>query len=99
MSWASGDPPARGQPVGTDGEHEFREPHQVPRGQTLADKVERLFRTIYPRGRGPYSLEEVAEAIRRQGGPTISATYIWQLRRGLKDNPTKKHLEALAEFF
>ena len=35
----------------------------------------------------------------RGGGPTISATYIWQLRKGIRDNPTKKHLEALAGFF
>jgi len=65
----------------------------------LAHKVDRLFRTIHPAGRGEYSFEEVAEAIRRQGGPTISATYLWQLRRGLRDNPTKKHIEALADFF
>ncbi len=24
---------------------------------------------------------------------------MWQLRKGLRDNPTKKHLEALADFF
>ena len=33
------------------------------------------------------------------GGPTISSTYIWQLRTGKRDNPTKKHLEALAAYF
>ena len=31
--------------------------------------------------------------------PTISATYVWQLRKGLRDNPTKNHIEALAGFF
>ena len=66
---------------------------------TLAQKIDRLFRTVHPRDRGEYSFEEVAEAIRARGGPTISATYLWQLRKGLRDNPTKKHLEALAEFF
>jgi transcriptional regulator with XRE-family HTH domain len=30
---------------------------------------------------------------------TISAVYIWELRKGVKDNPTKKHMEALASFF
>lgn len=65
----------------------------------LARKIDHLFRTIHPGGRGEYSFEEVAEAIRQQGGPTISATYLWQLRRGLRDNPTKKHIEALADFF
>src|SRR5438270_311624 len=67
--------------------------------RTLAHKLERLFHTMHPKDRGEYSLEEVAEGIRQRGGPTISATYIWQLRKGLKDNPTKKHLEALADFF
>jgi transcriptional regulator with XRE-family HTH domain len=29
----------------------------------------------------------------------ISPTYVWQLRTGRRDNPTKKHLSALAAFF
>ncbi len=66
---------------------------------TLAEKLERLFATIHPAGRGPYSNEEVAAAIQEQNGPTISGTYIWLLRKGQRDNPTKKHLEALASFF
>ena len=41
----------------------------------------------------------MAAAIQEQGGPTISGTYIWLLRKGQRDNPTKKHLEALAGFF
>ncbi|PRY45155.1 helix-turn-helix domain-containing protein [Umezawaea tangerina] len=67
--------------------------------RTLAAKVDHLFRTVHPRTGGEYSFEEVAEAIRAKGGPTISATYLWQLRKGLRDNPTKRHLEALAGFF
>jgi transcriptional regulator with XRE-family HTH domain len=70
-----------------------------PLAPTLADKLTRLFSTVHPRGRPEYTSEEVADAIREQGGPTISATYIWQLRTGRRDNPTKKHLEALADFF
>jgi len=66
---------------------------------TLAEKLDRLFKTVHPSGAREYTHEEVAEAIRSRGGPTISATYIWQLRKGLKDNPTKRHLEALADFF
>lgn len=66
---------------------------------TLAAKIDRLFRALTgPRGR-QYSHRDVANAINGRGEPTISPTYIWQLRTGLKDNPTKKHLEALAEFF
>jgi transcriptional regulator with XRE-family HTH domain len=69
------------------------------RPRTLADKVNYLFQTVHPAGRGPYSNDEAATAIRDRGGPSISATYIWLLRKGERDNPTLKHLEALAEFF
>lgn len=68
-------------------------------GRTLAEKVDHLFRTVHPGSRDEYSFEEVASTIRGRGGPTISATYLWQLRKGIRDNPTKKHLEALADFF
>jgi transcriptional regulator with XRE-family HTH domain len=67
--------------------------------QTLADKLNHLFKTVHPAAAGPYSNEEVAVAIRDRGGPTISATYIWLLRKGQRDNPTLKHVEALAGFF
>lgn len=67
--------------------------------RTLAEKLDHLFRSVHPGGRGEYSFDEVARALRARGGPTISATYLWQLRKGLRDNPTKKHLEALANFF
>ncbi|GHE54031.1 helix-turn-helix domain-containing protein [Streptomyces cellulosae] len=81
-------------------EHENTPPApQEGSGATLADRLDRLFVTVHPKGRGPYSYEEVASGIRRQGGPTISASYIWQLRTGAKDNPTKRHLEALSTFF
>lgn len=67
--------------------------------RTLAEKLDHLFRTAHPPHRGEYSLHEAAEAILRRGGPTISANYLWLLRKGLRDNPTKKHLEALADLF
>lgn len=66
--------------------------------RSLADKVDLLFRTVRP-PKGEFSYQDVATSLQDGGGPTISATYIWQLRRGLRDNPTKKHLEALAQFF
>jgi transcriptional regulator with XRE-family HTH domain len=69
-----------------------------PRPLTLADKLNHLFATVCP-PRGEYTHEQVATAIEQAGGPTISATYVWQLRKGLRDNPTKHHLEALAAFF
>lgn len=67
-------------------------------GRTLAEKIDRLFATVRPEA-GEYTHEQVAAAIRDAGGPTISATYLWQLRKGVRDNPTKRHLEALSEFF
>jgi transcriptional regulator with XRE-family HTH domain len=73
---------------------------QTPRSRTLAEKLDQLFRTMHPRGRGEYTYREVAAGIRAQGGPRrMSATYLWQLRTGLKDNPSRRHLEALATFF
>ena len=68
------------------------------RPRTLAQKIDRLFQTMHPGDRGEYSYEEVAERIREQG-TQISASYIWMLRKGQQDNPSKKHLEALATFF
>jgi transcriptional regulator with XRE-family HTH domain len=73
------------------------EPSTPPR--TLAEKLQHLFASVRPAGRGEYSNHEVATAIEAAGGPTISATYIWQLRKGLRTNPTLNHLEALARFF
>jgi transcriptional regulator with XRE-family HTH domain len=66
---------------------------------TLAHRIDQLFRMVHPPQRGEFSHEEVATALREAGGATISAQYIWQLRKGVRDNPTKKHLEALAQFF
>jgi transcriptional regulator with XRE-family HTH domain len=64
----------------------------------LADRLNRLFAAVHPRGRGPYSNEEVARAVRAQGGD-ISKQYIAYLRKGERDNPRLHHLEALARFF
>ncbi|MDJ0344112.1 helix-turn-helix transcriptional regulator [Streptomyces sp. H10-C2] len=55
-------------------------------------------KTVHPPTRGPYSNEEVARAIRAQGGD-ISKQYIAYLRKGERDNPRMHHLEALARFF
>jgi len=67
-------------------------------GKSLAEKVDHLFATVRP-AKGEYSYEYVSTAIRATGGPTISAAYLWMLRKGQRDNPTMKHLEALASFF
>jgi transcriptional regulator with XRE-family HTH domain len=66
---------------------------------SLAEKVQQLFDVVRPPEGDEYTHEEVASALRAAGGPTISATYVWQLRKGIRDNPTKHHIEALADFF
>jgi transcriptional regulator with XRE-family HTH domain len=71
---------------------------QVPAPRTLAEKIDHLFTVVHP-AQGEYTHEQVAKAIEEAGGPTISATYLWQLRKGQRDNPTKRHLEALSSFF
>jgi transcriptional regulator with XRE-family HTH domain len=65
----------------------------------LAEKVHHLFDVVRSPEGDEYTHEEVASGLRTAGGPTISATYVWQLRKGLRDNPTKHHIEALADFF
>ncbi|MFJ6621729.1 helix-turn-helix domain-containing protein [Kitasatospora sp. NPDC091335] len=64
----------------------------------LGTRLNHLFATIHPRGRGPYSNDEVAKAIYLNGGD-ISKAYIAYLRKGTRNNPTLHHLEALATFF
>ncbi|WP_433887533.1 XRE family transcriptional regulator [Streptomyces sp. CA-111067] len=68
-------------------------------GTTLAEKIDALFRVVRRADREQYSHEEVARACREATGDSFSATYLWQLRTGRRDNPTKRHLEALAQFF
>ncbi|HEX4791249.1 MAG TPA: helix-turn-helix domain-containing protein [Actinospica sp.] len=68
-------------------------------GSSLAEKIDTLFQVVRRPNREQFSHEEVAKACRAATGETFSATYLWQLRTGRRDNPTKRHLEALAQFF
>jgi transcriptional regulator with XRE-family HTH domain len=74
-------------------------PAGTPGERTFAERLDHLFATVHPEGRRPYSLDEVAAAITDRGPEPISANYIWMLRKGIRDNPTKRHIEALADFF
>jgi len=69
-----------------------------PSLETLADRLDYLFRTVHPANRGPYSLREVAEAVTADG-EDISPQYIAFLKTGQRDNPTVKTITALAKFF
>jgi len=63
----------------------------------LAQRIDTLFKSVRPKGR-EYTYDEVAQGCEAAAG-TFSKTYVWQLRTGQRDNPTKRHLEALAAFF
>jgi hypothetical protein len=47
----------------------------------LAQRLNHLFATVHPLGRGPYTNEDVVSAIRGQGGD-IFKQYIAYLRKG-----------------
>ncbi|PIB12281.1 secondary metabolite protein [Streptomyces sp. HG99] len=70
-----------------------------PRAKKLSDRLNRLFEAVHPPDRGPYTNGEVAELMAERGLETVSDTYLWMLRTGRRDNPTMRHLEALASFF
>jgi transcriptional regulator with XRE-family HTH domain len=72
--------------------------------RALAEKINRLFETIHPPDRGPWSNQEVerwlAERAAVDGdGLTISANYLLLLRNGQRDNPTARSVQAMAKFF
>ncbi|MBF6332431.1 helix-turn-helix domain-containing protein [Nocardia transvalensis] len=68
------------------------------RGGGFARKLNYLFATVTSTEGREYSNEQVASAITADGVP-ISQSYIWQLRKGIKVNPTLRHVQALADFF
>lgn len=65
----------------------------------LSVKINRLFETMRKPSDPPLSNAAAAAAITAKTGVSISAAYLWQLRSGLKTNPTVAHLRAIAEFF
>lgn len=74
-------------------------PAPEPEPTSLAAKIDKLFQVVRKPNREQYSHDEVARACREATGESFSTTYLWQLRTGRRDNPTKRHLEALAQFF
>ncbi|GAB2720342.1 hypothetical protein GCM10027089_50400 [Nocardia thraciensis] len=65
----------------------------------LADKINRLFEVMHRPSEPQLSNAAAAEAITSATGTSISPAYLWQLRSGLKTNPTVAHLRAIAQFF
>ncbi len=65
---------------------------------TFAARLNRLFDTVYPPGRGPHTSAEVIAALRAEG-ITMSAPYLSQLRSGNRTNPSSATMAALANYF
>jgi transcriptional regulator with XRE-family HTH domain len=75
----------------------------------LAKTLTQLFELFpNPATKRPYTFEEAAEQINKRAVElpdderktrTISSTYIWQLTRGKRNNPTVGHLSSLADLF
>jgi transcriptional regulator with XRE-family HTH domain len=68
-------------------------------GETLAERLNFLFKQMRPRGRGEFTLEEVCTGMRERRGVKISPAYLSQLRKGTRANPSRQVVEALADFF
>lgn len=65
----------------------------------LSIKLNKLFEIMHKASQPPLSNAAAAEAITNKTGVSISAAYLWQLRNGMKTNPTVTHLRAIAQFF
>jgi transcriptional regulator with XRE-family HTH domain len=61
--------------------------------QTFADKLNYLFKVVRSPSGQEYSNNAVAAAV------GVSGTYIGQLKNGTSDNPTKRTIEGIADFF
>jgi ESX-1-secreted protein regulator len=66
--------------------------------KTFATRLNRLFETVYPPGRGQHTSAEVIAALKAEG-ITMSAPYLSQLRSGNRTNPSAATMAALANFF
>src|SRR5215469_18313500 len=65
---------------------------------TFSARLNRLFDTVFPPGRGPHTSAEVIAALKAEG-ITMSAPYLSQLRSGNRTNPSTATMAALANFF
>ncbi|HEY7050944.1 MAG TPA: transcriptional regulator [Mycobacterium sp.] len=64
----------------------------------FAVRLNRLFDTVYPPGRGPHSSSELVTALGNQG-LRLSAPYVSQLRSGKRHRPSDATVEGIATFF
>lgn len=65
---------------------------------TFADRLNRLFSTVHPPCRGPYTSQEMVGALKLRG-LSLSAPYLSQLRNGERTQPSPQTIGMIAGFF
>ena len=72
-------------------------PNELP---LVAQRLDELLKVARAKDGSKHTPASVADAINAQAGEkVIDKTYIWQLRKGKKDNPSYNVLILLAKFF
>ena len=66
------------------------------RSDSFAAQLNRLFSSIYPPGRGPYTSQELVRWLGMRG-LALSAPYLSQLRTGERKRPSEQTVEMIAE--
>jgi transcriptional regulator with XRE-family HTH domain len=70
----------------------------LPPEAIFAQRLNRLFSTVYPPGRGPYTAAELLRSVNARG-VNLSAPYLSQLRTGVRVDPSPTVIDAIAGFF
>ena len=68
------------------------------RPQDFPGKLRRLIAVLHPPGRHPLSDRAIAARVRENGG-SISASYVAELRKGIKPDPSLTYVQQLAAAF
>lgn len=66
---------------------------------SLAGRLDLLFRTKHAAGAPEPTYHDVAAAIAQAGGPAVSGAYLYMLRTGRRSNPRRELLATLARYF
>jgi transcriptional regulator with XRE-family HTH domain len=70
-----------------------------PAPDTLAGRLDLLFRTRHAAGQPEVGYQDVADALAAAGGPSVGGAYLYMLRTGRRTNPRVELLVALARYF
>lgn len=65
---------------------------------SFAARLNRLFSTVHPPCRGPYTSQEMLGALKMRG-LSLSAPYLSQLRTGGRTQPSPQTIDMIADFF